>query len=71
MIKKIIINKIIDRFLFKEKKIFYFNDCYLKVEINKNGLLFLLIMVFDKLCNKLVFVFVIISIKIEIWVFSY
>lgn len=47
----------------KGKKIPYFNVCYPKV--------LPLTMVFDKLCNKLVFVSAITSIKTEIRVFSY
>lgn len=55
----------------KGKKIPYFNVCYPKAKINKNGPLLPLTMVFDKLCNKLVFVSAITSIKTEIRVFSY
>lgn len=71
MTKKIITNKTTDRPPPKEKKIPYFNDCYPKAEINKNGPLLPLTMVFDKLCNKLVLISAIASIKTEIPVFSY
>lgn len=71
MTQKIKTNKTTDRPPPKIKKIPYINDCYPKAEINKNGPLLPLTMVFDKLCNKLVFVSAITSIKTEIRVFSY